>query len=388
MTFRPCAAVLGVLWLVFAQSLPAFAPSRARAGVAADDQTVLYYLVEAQRQYAKTCGGTPMEGARPLVPSEALRTLAGRAGFSGALPPGLLAAHGLEGAVVFYATAAGATPRQAFAGFLARDCAGLMAPSLRYIGASSQDGVWSMFLADREPVFAAVPPPGHPPLATGAPFSGTDVVPLYEESSPVQPYAPPAALGGAALPDLRENARAAPSPESGREVSSSSSPPTPARPPATMPVRPAGLPPGDLLGLINEVRSRGGLCGGEAMSPVPPLVLNSLLAEAAKDQADHMASAGYFASTRPDGATLGDRLTAAGYVWADVAELLAGAPPPAARVLDVWLGQENRCRILLSPDYTEAGYAFEERKKYWVLTLARPMPEEPGAIRLYKKDMP
>jgi uncharacterized protein YkwD len=102
----------------------------------------------------------------------------------------------------------------------------------------------------------------------------------------------------------------------------------------------------------------------------------------AEAQAQDMIRGGYFASTRPDGKTLGMRLSEAGYPWDDAAESIASVTPPAARAVSAWLGQENQCRTLLSPAYTEAGSAFDGRRNYWILTLARPLPAGSDAIRL------
>ncbi|MDR1360305.1 MAG: CAP domain-containing protein [Deltaproteobacteria bacterium] len=415
-------------------------PFSARAAALADEQTVLYYLVEMQRQHVKICNGVPMGGeARSLLPSESLRTLAGMAASSGRPLSELLEAHGLAGAAVFQATAKGDSPQRVFAGILAKDCAALMLPAYRYIGASNAEGAWTLLMADREPVFGASAPKAGssgPALPSARPQDG--VVPL--EDQPLDPVAPepaarrpedprltgeppsspqesllaspaplpeiqaapaqPSALSsgsaapassGTAPPSSVSPVAAPPSPASSGAVSSSalapappaSVSPEPAAHPSTRPVRVAGaFSAEDLLPLINEARARGRRCGGELLPPSPPLVHNPVLTEVAEAQIQDMIRGGYFASTRPDGKTLGMRLSETGYAWDDAAESIASVSPPASRAVAAWLNQESQCRALLSPAYTEAGAAFDGRRNYWVFTLTRPLPEGSEAVRL------
>ena len=118
------------------------------------------------------------------------------------------------------------------------------------------------------------------------------------------------------------------------------------------------------------------------MPPAPLLRANAALTAFAAAHAADMAAQGYFSSATPAGLSLGQRLTKAGYMWANVGESIAAVSPPASMALETWLFQEGQCAMLMSPDYTEAGAAFERGKNYWVLTLARPMQMEEGGVRL------
>jgi uncharacterized protein YkwD len=372
-------------------------PASAGAAALAEDQTILYYLVEAQRQYVKTCNGLPMDGqARSLIPSESLRTLAGMAASSGRPLRDLLEAHGLADAPVFQARAAGASPQQVFSSILAQDCAGLMLPSLRYIGASGANGTWTLLMADREPVFGAssqgtgLPSPPQAPQVPQVPQEG--VVPLEDQPGLPGSGEPAGAASGEPSPPSGDAPGGLPPPVSLPEIPAAPASPAAVPPPAvleadihpsTRQARIAGSGSGeDLLGLVNEARARGRRCGDDLLPPAPPLVLNPVLADVAMAQVQDMIRGGYFASTRPDGKTLGTRLSEAGYPWNDAAESIASASPPASRAVAAWLNQESQCRTLLSPAYTEAGSAFDGRRNYWVFTLARPLPAGPDAIRL------
>ncbi|MDR2077155.1 MAG: CAP domain-containing protein [Desulfovibrio sp.] len=385
-------------------------PSAARAANPADDQTVLYYLVEVQRQYKKTCNGVPADGsASSLLPSESLRTLAGLLASSAQPAQSLLEAHGLGEGAVFHATVTGDSPQEVFSRLLARDCAALMVPSRRYIGASSAGGAWTLLMADREPVFGAFSPEGANPSGAAVPAASQDgVIPLEDpQILPADPdpansrEQPPSADPSRPPEDAASGAEPPAAPVSGPEPPAApvSGPEPPADPlppplsgepaaeppsqPATRPVRIAGSSPGeDVLALINEVRARGRRCGEDFLPPVPPLVLNPVLTAVAREQIEDMIRGGYFASTRPDGKTLGARLSEAGYSWDDAAESIASVSPPAARAVTAWLNQESQCRVLLSPAYTEAGAAFDGRRNYWVFTLTRPLPEGSDASRL------
>lgn len=120
----------------------------AAAASLADDHTVLYYLIEMQRRYKKTCNGAPMPEAAPLTPSEHLRGLA-QAHAAGGAAPG--AASGLP---LLVTTTQGATPQQAFNNLVASRCADLMRREYRYIGAAAQNGRWTVIMAPEDPGLA------------------------------------------------------------------------------------------------------------------------------------------------------------------------------------------------------------------------------------------
>jgi uncharacterized protein YkwD len=112
------------------------------------------------------------------------------------------------------------------------------------------------------------------------------------------------------------------------------------------------------------------------MPAVPALTRNPAMDQAAREQSGWRAQTGILSHTGSAGSTVGQRITASGYSWTRVAEVVsAGFPQPAA-TLDQWLGSSGHCRALLDPGVTETGlgYAFSETSTYrhfWTLDLAR-----------------
>lgn len=438
------------------------APQQGTAAPMADDHTVIYYLLEVQRQYTKTCNGVRMADSPSLIPSESVRTLAEMAALSGQSLPVLLQSHGLAGSQAFYGTASGDTPKDVVTRLVAQDCPSLMGQNFRYIGATQNNGIWSVMMTEREPVFSSTPgymPQQFPGDASAGAANGpaindgtagtapaqatpdrSGIVQLEAENQPqpalvlqgmpgadVAPTESGARPGPGTMPDNDPYAPAPPQitavygPDahlvlpSGTAGTAASGAPQTAGAAAgtagpvsrgaaiahpgtlqstpgpvvgqTAPVNVAAphgsAPPAEaLLSLVNQTRARGYQCGGIVMPPAPPLVMTPSLQAAAAAHAADMAAKNYFSSTTPAGISLGQRLTAAGYVWVKVGEAIAAVQPPANMALETWLYQESQCKLLLSPEYTEAGAAFEPGRNYWVFTLARPMEMEEGGIRL------
>lgn len=134
-----------------------------------------------------------------------------------------------------------------------------------------------------------------------------------------------------------------------------------------------------MLVLVNAARARGGLCGNEQMPPAPALAYNPMLGAAAQAHAQDMTARNFFSSTTPEGVTLGRRVSAAGYVWAFVAEDIAAMDGPEEVVIQSWLAAPRQCRNLLGSEYSEAGFGLDEVGGHWVFTLAAPMMED-GAV--------
>ncbi len=416
----------GALFLAALFLAGSLLPAAARAAGLAEDHTVLYYLIELQRRYKKTCDGVAVPEAPSLVPSETLRGLA-RQMATTPHPLGEFAeANGLAGVPLFYAGVAGGTPQQAVDELVSKYCPSIMGGAYRYIGAVREQGTWCVLLAGAEPG-AASPPlvgaaepyspatpstpagavpsgapgaaPGYPPDAPRVPEARPGVTPLLEDTSPrnVVPYAtdPEDPVGALVAPVEGTGAEPAAQspvhevPDIGHKGPSTSEPAPassgkPARAGQFVPVPPV---PGateeqTLFAQVNQVRAMGYMCGGTAMPPVPPLRENRLLTDVALRHAADMYARGYFASTTPEGIRLGKRLTDAGYVWLATAENLAAITPPPGRALESWLANEAQCKNVLSPEYREAGVGYNSAKHYWVLILASPMEE--GALRLEK----
>lgn len=108
------------------------------------------------------------------------------------------------------------------------------------------------------------------------------------------------------------------------------------------------------------------------------------LSRAADWHARDMRERQFFGHTAPTGSPRGrhpwDRVTAAGYRWAAVAENIARGQPTPRAVAAAWFRSEGHCRNLLSPDARETGVAVRggEDGPWWVQLVARPRAAGPS----------
>jgi uncharacterized protein YkwD len=122
------------------------------------------------------------------------------------------------------------------------------------------------------------------------------------------------------------------------------------------------------LCLLNQQRAAQG---------VAPLVENAALSSASTGYSQRMVAQGFFAHESPDGGTLVDRLTGAGYLGDDDPWLVgenigwgqAGLATPRSMV-SAWMQSPGHRENLLSDDYTEVGLG---------LALGTPVDQSWGA---------
>ncbi len=108
---------------------------------------------------------------------------------------------------------------------------------------------------------------------------------------------------------------------------------------------------------------------------LPALVADPRLRAAAERHNDDMATRGFFAHDSPDGRSVADRVQAAGYAYAVVAENLAAGQRAAPEVVQGWLDSPGHRRNLLSPDVTQIGVAHAEGGEHgtlWTQVFGRP----------------
>lgn len=125
----------------------------------------------------------------------------------------------------------------------------------------------------------------------------------------------------------------------------------------------------EFLDRINAVRQKGCTCGNIYMPPVPPLVWNNQLTDAAKDHARDMSKRKYFSHTSRDGRSIKDRIMAAGYTYSGyksfaIGENIAQGQQSIAEVSDGWFESPGHCKNLMNPGFKEIGIA--EYNNYWV----------------------
>jgi uncharacterized protein YkwD len=196
--------------------------------------------------------------------------------------------------------------------------------------------------------------------------------------SAADPAAPGVPVATATSPAVS----AAPSP-----AESSASPPTATPVAAPAPATPAS--PGDAgcshpaaeaqaIELINRLRAAGATCGSQVLAPTSPLNLDARLTGAAASHSADMVQRNHFSHTGSSGSTVGQRVTAAGYAWASVAENIAAGYPTVSAAIQSWIASPGHCANLMSANLRDAGLACvpgtasNDYRSYWTLNLARP----------------
>jgi len=134
----------------------------------------------------------------------------------------------------------------------------------------------------------------------------------------------------------------------------------------------------DVLALVNDVRSTGTTCGGEAMPEVGPLTMQGQLRCAARVHSLDMAENEFFDHTNLEGQSPWDRMELAGYAMSAGGENIAAGYPTPQAVVDGWLNSPGHCRNIMGANFTEigVGYAAPEGAgsfgSYWTQVFGSP----------------
>jgi uncharacterized protein YkwD len=134
----------------------------------------------------------------------------------------------------------------------------------------------------------------------------------------------------------------------------------------------------EALQRINQHRAAGASCGARgSFAPVPALAWEGRLTAAAYTHSLDMATQNYFAHTGPDGRTVAERVSAAGYDWRAVGENLAGGPTSVQAAVDGWMASPDHCANTMNPVYVHVGVACAANAgttygRYWTMVLAAP----------------
>jgi uncharacterized protein YkwD len=112
----------------------------------------------------------------------------------------------------------------------------------------------------------------------------------------------------------------------------------------------ANISNSDLLQLTNEKRAEKGL---------KPLTMNTELSQAASKKADFMFAKNFWAHIGPDGTTPWYFIRNAGYDYVYAGENLARGYTTAPDVVDAWMASPSHRENILSPNYSEIGFAVE-----------------------------
>jgi len=128
---------------------------------------------------------------------------------------------------------------------------------------------------------------------------------------------------------------------------------------------------GEIIERVNRFRAQHGL---------PTLVANDTLDTIAQAHSEDMAARDFFDHDSPDGRSVGDRATGAGYRYRTIAENIAAGMRRPSRVVDGWIDSPPHREAMLNPKVEEAGvgYAYDpfddgavRSVHYWTLNLGR-----------------
>ena len=123
----------------------------------------------------------------------------------------------------------------------------------------------------------------------------------------------------------------------------------------------------EVFNLVNNVRSKGAICGGIVKPAVLRLTWNQSLANAARGHSIDMANKNYFSHTSLDGRTFVDRVRAAGYYpYRTLCENIAAGYNTASAVMNGWMSSTGHCNNIMNPSFKEigVGYAFNSLSTY------------------------
>ncbi|MFD5627633.1 CAP domain-containing protein [Streptomyces sp. NPDC127072] len=127
--------------------------------------------------------------------------------------------------------------------------------------------------------------------------------------------------------------------------------------------------PDEFLGLVNSARARAGS---------PPVTLDARLTSAARAHAGVMAARGALGAEGPDGTSVYQRVTAAGYAYLTIGEHLVSGPRTPGDFVGYCLSSEQTRRTLCEPAFDQAGLAYTADRSghlYWTALWARPFSQ-------------
>lgn len=136
----------------------------------------------------------------------------------------------------------------------------------------------------------------------------------------------------------------------------------------------------ELLDAHNLARSVSRVCepGGPTLPAVAPLEWNCVLAEAAFNHSEDMATVNFFSHNGSDGLDAADRVTNLGYSYTAVGENIAAGQITVNDVMAGWLSSSGHCVNIMRSNYTELGAALVESSTadyptYWTADFGRPL---------------
>ncbi|MFD5553905.1 CAP domain-containing protein [Streptomyces sp. NPDC127068] len=207
------------------------------------------------------------------------------------------------------------------------------------------------------PATTPAPPTAEAPATSGAPTAGgTPDAPTATEPRTTEPPPAPArppAPGPATKPAPEPAPRERPAPQQ----------------PAPAPVAAgSGGLIAQVTALVNAQRVRVGC---------RPVTVDPRLNRAAARHSQDMGLRGYFGHASPEGRSVGDRVTAAGYAWSVVGENVAAGPRTARAAMDGWMASPGHRANILHCPFTHMGLGVDRAAEaadgpHWTQVFARP----------------
>lgn len=130
-----------------------------------------------------------------------------------------------------------------------------------------------------------------------------------------------------------------------------------------------------VIAQLNQIRAQARSCGAHGHhAAASPLAWHDALERAAAGHSVDMAQRGYFSHTSPEGQTMAQRVSAAGYAWTAVAENIAAGQVDISAALAAWVASDGHCANLMGAAYREVALSCaraDNGMRYWTMNLAR-----------------
>lgn len=129
---------------------------------------------------------------------------------------------------------------------------------------------------------------------------------------------------------------------------------------------------------LNAARTVPRLCGSTAYPAAGPLSWHPRAEQAALAQAQYLQRNNLFTHAGADNSSIGDRMTATGYVWQTVGENLAAGYLDFDAVLQGWLDSPGHCANVMNGAFVDVGVvlvqgtASNTYRTYWAMAMGRP----------------
>ena len=133
-----------------------------------------------------------------------------------------------------------------------------------------------------------------------------------------------------------------------------------------------------VLEAMNAARAVARKCGTVDYAAAAPLKWNVYTEQAARTQAEYLQQNNLFGHAGANNTTVGDRLTATGYVWSTVGENIAAGYTDLQQVVQGWIDSPTHCVNVMNANFVDLGVVMvpgtsaNTYRTYWGMVMARP----------------